>query len=115
MSQEDILAFTKKISALLELSRLAIGMTIATVGGVIGMALWVNSTSNAIAQNTSSIAMDRQQGAQFQREFSDWKARKDEIDVRFTVIIENQQRIIDRQESLLNKLNERMERIITAH
>lgn len=42
------------------------------------------------------------------RDLSAWRRSKDEIDTRLTILIENQQRQIERQQTIIDRLTERV-------
>lgn len=107
MSTEELQDFAKKVSSVLEFAKLAFGILITMIGAVFTLALWVNNKANAIDVNAAAIAAFQQEG----REVSRWRATKDEIDIRFAVILENQQKIIDRVQSTEDKLVDRIDRL----
>lgn len=107
MSTEELQDFAKKVSSVLEFAKLAFGVIASLVVAVFCLALWVNNKANAIDVNTAAMASFQLES----RETARWRATKDEIDIRFAVILENQQKIIDRVQSTEDKLVDRIDRL----
>jgi len=102
---ERVEKMMNQFNTLLSLAKSLFGVMVAVVSAIVGMAIWVNNTSNAVAATSDSlnrISVERQMEL---KEWGQWRNRKDEIDTRMVVLLENQQMMINRIQMQVDKKN----------
>lgn len=98
MSTDELDKLSKvaeRIGSFIEAARIVVGAFIAVIIAIIGVALWVKSTNDGLAQTQEQIHSFSADYSMQMREISDWRRSKDEIDTRLTAIVENQQKQLD--------------------
>ena len=101
VSADELEKFHRAVELLEKLGGLfkaAVVSAFAVCAFVVGIAVWAHAT-DAQAQQTRddlhALVSERNQSI---KEWATWRGVKDDIDARLTVIVENQQREIDRIE-----------------
>lgn len=99
MSDDEIDKFYKAVEVVEKLGglfRAAIASAFAVCGCVAAIAIWVHNT-DARAEQTqrdlSQLSADRNDRL---REWDQWRKEKDAIDIRLALIVDNQQKLLDR-------------------
>lgn len=90
---------------MLGIARIVGSMVVASVGGLITVAIWVNSTTTSLAQTKEDVKLLMVDRSETLREWSSWRVRKDETDTRMLQILESQQKLIDRQQTILDRVS----------
>jgi hypothetical protein len=110
MSQDELQKFHNAIEAIEKLGglfRAAIAAAVSMCAVVAGIAIWVSATSAQVAQTKEdlhSLIVDR---ADSYKEWSRWRASKDDIDSRLTALMESQQRSLTRLDGIVEQRDER--------
>lgn len=85
------------------------------VSGLIAVVIWVNNTTAAIASTKEDVIQMKQEVKTFSldrndavKEWSAWRAKKDEADTQLLAMAANQQRTIDRIYLTLDKLDAKL-------
>ena len=96
-----------RIGQMASLLRLVIGAGVAVVMSIAAVIVWVNQTTTALASTqTSLMALESKRDASL-KEWGDWRGKKDEQDIRQTISLENLQKLIDRQQQMIDRLDAR--------
>lgn len=93
-----------RLHSLLGLARLLVGGFWACLVAFGGVAVWVNSTTIALATTQKEITSIRQDRAEVLRDYATWRAKKDEIDTKIIQMLDNQQAMILRQQQILDRV-----------
>jgi len=93
-----------RLHSLLGLARLLVGGFWACLVAFGGVAVWVNSTTVALATTQREISSIKQDRSDVLRDYATWRSKKDEIDTRLMQMIENQQELIRRQQVILDRV-----------
>jgi len=93
-----------RVESLVKIAQIVIGMVVAAVSGLITVALWVNNTSTALAATRAEVQTLSKERVESVKEWSAWRSKKDEVDTRVLQILEGQQRILDRQQTVLDRV-----------
>jgi hypothetical protein len=114
MSKEDLDRLSSqldRINSLMSIARIVMGLVLTCVTGLITVAIWANNTTTALAQTRSDIVAIVSQRTETMKELATWRAQKDENDTKFLQIVTDQQRMLEREQSMLDKINDRLDRI----
>lgn len=108
MTAEEII---ERSGNILGLAKIVLGGVITAVTGIVAVAVWVNSTATTIAQTQEkqmvmqkvieTIQSDR---LQVKIDYDKWRSDKDKQFERLLAVQEGQQRILDRQQVMLDEL-----------
>lgn len=93
-----------RLQSLLGLAKLLVGGFWACLVAFAGVAVWVNSTTVALATTQKEIASIRQDRAEVLKDYAAWRAKKDEIDTKIIQILDNQAEMIRRQQTILDRV-----------
>lgn len=81
---------------MLSLMRLMVGLLVAASMAIASVAFWVKSTTDALSRAEKSIMQIEQRRETTLADWQVWRASKDANDIKLTVILENQQRMLER-------------------
>jgi hypothetical protein len=107
MSQQDLDRLSDqldRIHSMLGIAKIVGGMVVASVGGLVTVAIWVNNTTTLLASTqvqVKTLAAERQETV---KEWSAWRVKKDEVDTKVVQLLESQQHMIDRQQQILDRV-----------
>ena len=107
MSPDDLDRLSKNIDrlhALLGLARLLVGGFWACLVAFGGVCVWVNNTTVALAATQKEIHDMASVRAEQLKEWGQWRAKKDEMDTKLILMVENQQELIRRQQMILDRV-----------
>jgi hypothetical protein len=93
-----------RLHSLLGLARLLVGGFWACLVAFAGVAVWVNSTTVALATTQRELAAIKIDRADVLKEYATWRAKKDEIDTKIIQMLDNQQAMILRQQQILDRV-----------
>jgi len=103
-----------RLTSFLNLIKVMTGILMSIVFAIVGVALWVNNTSTALADTKHAVANIVRSREQSLAEWSKWREQKDSIDVRMVVLFENQQetnrRLEDRQTKIWDIMQGKVDR-----
>jgi hypothetical protein len=99
-----------RIAQMAGLLRLVIGAGVSVVASIVALAIWVNQTTKSVAATQSSLIALENKREQSLAEWLTWRRLKDETDIRLTVSSENLQKLLDRQQLLIDRLDQRDQR-----
>ncbi len=111
MSKEDLDRLATqldRINSMLSVARVIMGGVGMCVAGLITVALWANNTTTALAQTRADLTGLIAVRAESSKEWSAWRTKKDETDTQLLQIVANQQRMLDREQTILDRLSERL-------
>jgi len=78
------------------LMKLMVGMLVAASMAISSVAFWVKVTTDRLARAEASIITAEQKRDASMADWQLWRASKDANDIKLTVIVENQQRLLER-------------------
>lgn len=93
-----------RLHSMLGIARIIGAACVAIAAGLISVVIWVNTTTTNLAaaqRDLRSMASDR---AETLKEWGAWRVKKDETDTRTIQILENQSRMIERQQTILDRV-----------
>ena len=84
-----------------------IGAGAIVVTSLVGMLLWVHTVTNGLAQvQDAQLAADSERKMTI-TQWTEWRRVKDETDIRMVTAIENMQRLLERQQSQIDRIEVR--------
>jgi|DEB19_MinimDraft_2_1074335.scaffolds.fasta_scaffold02116_4 hypothetical protein len=93
-----------RLHALLGLARLLVGGFWACLLAFGGVAVWVNTTTVALATTQRELNALRVDRAEVLKDYQIWRAKKDEIDTQIIQMLQNQAEMIKRQQMILDRV-----------
>ena len=102
---DKLAAQLDRIHSMLGIARVVGGMVVASVGGLIAVVVWVNSTTITLAATQKDVRTLEIQRAEALKEWGVWRVQKDETDTRMLQILESQSRMLDRQQVILDRVS----------
>lgn len=85
---------------MLSIMKLMIGMLVAASLAISSVAFWVKVTTDRLSKVEMSIVEAQAERKATLLDWQVWRASKDQNDIRLTIIIENQQKLLDRMSAV---------------
>ena len=107
MPAEELDKLAKNIDRLharLGLARLLVGGFWACLLAFGGVAVWVNTTTVALATTQRELNALRFDQGEVMKDYQIWQAKKDEIDTQIIQMLQNQAEMIKRQQMILDRV-----------
>lgn len=101
---DKLAAQLDRIHSMLGIARIVGGMVVASVGGLITVAIWVNNTTTLLAATQTQVKALSVERQDTLKEWGAWRGRKDETDAKVLQILENQGKMIERQHDLIDRV-----------
>lgn len=111
MTNEEIDRVAKQMALAGKLFGIVKGLAAALAACVMGLAtiaFWARDTSAAISTTRADIQQIIGDRKEKLKEWDQWKSQKNEIDTQMTLLLTNQQRMIDRQQTVLDRIELRL-------
>lgn len=93
-----------RLHSMLGIARIIGGACVAIACGLISVVIWVNSTTTSLAAAQREIRTMATERTESLKEWGAWRVKKDETDTRTIQILENQSHMIERQQTILDRV-----------
>ena len=102
---DKLAAQLDRIHSMLGIARVVGAMVCTSVGGLIAVIVWVNSTTITLASTQRDVRAIEAARVETLKEWGQWRVKKDETDTRMIQILESQSRMLDRQQTILDRVS----------
>lgn len=111
MSPEDLdrvakqMALAGKLFGIVKAIAVALAMC---VSGLVTVAFWAHDTKAAIDTTKQDLQQIKDDRKERLRDYDSWKAKKDETDTQLMLLATTQQKMLDRQQTVLDRIEARL-------